>query len=260
TLLGGDLVFTDNVVIAGGPSSSHTALSLRGDGTTVVADNLLMGGSTDGFITALQIQDTQSVRVHNNVLIGGLGNGFTTAVSVRGDSTAYVRNNLLHGGFGNGVPNPVELTGSAVVTIENNILTSRRSSNSCVERLGPETGGFLIANNSVFNCGAFFTARDATTGCEPPGICAQTLGEFNAVSGVANNVSVPPVFSSFDPTLFLSIAEYRTMNYRLAPAGNAGLSVGLNGNDEADWSFNVDRDGRLRPASGTPWTLGPYEP
>ena len=76
----------------------------------------------------------------------------------------------------------------------------------------------------------------------------QALSDFGT-GGVINNISVDPLFLDIEHNQHFSISSPVEVT--------AG---GLNGEDDGGWGFTTDKDDVVRPGTGSPWSMGAYEP
>lgn len=182
--------------------------------------------------------------VQNNTVFGG-----SEGIDNQSSSSPTVQNNAIFGGI-KGMAN-----NNSSPTVANNIVfTGSGSTTHCIDKIGAAPQS--LRNNDLFNCAVVYVDYDG--GCSGNGdgdndSTTCSLGEMNALtnipSGVGGNISVDPQF--VDPA---------NSDWHLSGGSPASVTAGgLNGIDEG-WSFTTDKDGVARPASGSPWAIGAYEP
>lgn len=241
-----------NVVVRNNSTVGDYGVNIRG-GSPVLQGNVISGGISH-FTGAGGSGATGTIV--NNLVYGGI---------VEFDSSSTIRNNIIHGGIHSIGADPI---------VENNMLLATPGSNTrCLEESplilgGPANGDpRRVNNNNFFGCAVVYYDYDA--GCAAngdgdgdPRTC--TLAEMAALTdifgGVSGNISANPVFADVDgPDNVLSTMDDNDWHF----SSGSPISVragGLNGQDQIPlWSFNTDKDGVIRPASGNPWSIGAYQ-
>jgi hypothetical protein len=236
-----------------------------------IRDNTIRGGSGYTFSYGILNLEGANPSIHNNSIHGGSGGRSYGITNV--NSSPTIRNNIIHGGSGgNGAQGVFNSGGNpppANPRIDNNIIVSRSGGGSvCIDESGPNPNPASLHNNDLWNCAVAYL--DAAGGCTGNAdgdnnafTCA--LSEVNALTdipeGVGGNISVDPLFADIDG-VDNNINTMADNDWHFSATSPASVTRGgLNGRDQAPvWTFTTDREGRARPSSGLPWSIGAYEP
>jgi len=254
-----------NNIIKGGTGLVSFAIYAASNAHPLVQFNTLDGGS--GSTTSAGLSNKGPSIIENNAIYGGGGGTYSEAVTSDGSPT--LRNNTIHGGTGGTYSWAMLTNGHPVV--QNNVFMTRSGSGSIcffeqvsVTTASPES----LENNDFLGCTIAY--RDSEGGC--PGnadgdsnIYTCAVSEVNALSdipgGLGGNVSVDPLFADIDG-LDNNINTMDDNDWHFSASSPASVKAGgLNGRDQSPaWAFTTDKDGVSRPASGSPWSIGEYEP
>lgn len=244
--------------INGGAVDNSVGIELLG-GSTVVRHNTIFGGSA--------LNDTNGIRVssgvhsiENNLIHAGRGATSTGISNTQANISA--RNNTVHGGNGNTRAVALKFSYSNIIgsgfEIQNNIIMTQHPDGICIH----STWAWPPAHN-VFHCSGALYQNNTTTylGLNNAGNLTTnadgTGAEFSPAG--SNNLAIDPLLADIDGP-DNNIHTMADNDWRLSAATPASvIAGGLNGIDEG-WSFTTDKDGVTRPASGTPWSIGAYEP
>lgn len=270
----------------GGSGGTSSAGIYSGSSSPVVLNNLIEGGSGGNSSYAVISPGGGPMQIRANRIFGGSGSDFTAGISVlRGTHT--IDNNLIHAGVGAqshgvlntegsvSVRNNTVYGGSGIVKavglefsysdvfgssfdIENNIIISPGLSGICIKSSWP----WPPYNNDLY-CPTSLYQYLAT---DYKGLNASGNVTVNA-NGIGTGLMPPGLFNvSIDPLLVdidgpdNNINTMADNDWHLSASTPMSVKTGgLNGIDQS-WMFTTDKDGVTRPASGTPWSIGAYEP
>jgi hypothetical protein len=228
-------------IVGAGPTASSTGVSIS-NSTLNLVNNTISGG---GGNTSMGIQNFQSAaNIRNNTINGG------TALYVHG----------IRIWNASSAPGPV---------IQNNIVFSGGTIEShCISELNADSDASVLQSNDLFGCAtALYMDFVDGTGCATNDLCITNIADVNvaanttqgAAGSAAGNVSLDPQFADIDGA-DNDITTMDDNNWHFSAGSPASVTAGgLNGIDQG-WSFTTDKDGVTRPASGTPWAIGAYEP
>ena len=171
-------------------------------------------------------------------------------------SSPTVQNNTINGGSGP-TSSAMYNNNSPSIIVQNNILLTHTGAGSvCFFEGDAVSDPQSMRNNNLFACQVVYYDSDGgctgnADGDNNSNTC--TLAEMNALtditSGMNGNVSADPQF-----------VDQVGGDWHFSAGSPASVTQGgLNGIDEG-WSFTNDKDGVARPASGSPWAIGAYEP
>jgi len=204
-----------------------------------------------------------SPALFNNLVYGGDNTISSYGYALVNGMGGVLRNNILYGGNGTGSSTAVSLSSGSMATtnpnIDNNILFTRTGggTTTCLNEStsGGKSTPASFRNNDLFDCSVLYS--DYEGGCG--GTSCTTIEQVNALAVASNNVSAHPQFADiYGPDGMIGTLDDNDWHFSaISPA--IVTAGGLNGIDES-WSFTTDKDGVLRPASGTPWSMGAYEP
>lgn len=246
-----------NTIYGGSGPSSH---GIYADASTMqVQSNTINGGS--GITSSTGIAATRSApSIENNLIYGGQGSSSMGVYNV--ESNITLRNNTIHGGTGSNQAYGVQFTYSQIIgsgfTIENNIILTQNPIGICIK-----TDFVWSPDNNVLQCPAALYQYLTTSyfGINNAGnltINADGSGAELSPAG-SNNMSVDPQLADIDGA-DNNINTMDDNDWHLSASTPASVTAGgLNGVDQG-WSFTTDKDGIARPASGSPWSIGAYEP
>ena len=257
----------NNVIHGGGSDNNSTGIYVLQASPLIQknrihgGDGAIIGSNSYGMTLAIS-----SATVINNEIYGGgslTSTGSTYGITLT-DASPTLRNNTIHGGISDPVIAPasyaISSSGTSHPFVQNNILMSKAGTYAiCYVESGnaqPE----IFQNNSFFQCDVMYWDDDL--GCMGNAFCT-TLDELNAMAdiagGLSGNVIADPLLADIDgPDDDLYTMDDNDWHFSMtSPVEVTG--GGLNGIDEG-WSFTTDMDDIARPASGTPWAIGAYEP
>ncbi|MDH5218198.1 MAG: Ig-like domain-containing protein [Gammaproteobacteria bacterium] len=224
--------------------------------TCSIEGNHLNGPGGSGIST----MSSSSVIVNNVVTITGAGQ----AVRLSGTSSPIVRNNTLHT-FGGGIG----FVSGATPYIDNNIIvvTAATGSNNAIFQ-GSTDVPLSIRNNVLFADYAYVSGRDLGCGRFGGGydycLIADLENSVGPFAGLisplpSGNINVDPVLES-PSGVDGDLTTMDDNNFHLSVTTPVSVyQGGLNGAD-LGWSFTTDYDSVIRPASGSSWAMGAYEP
>ena len=250
-----------NNFIYGGTAGNTSMAIDNGSSSSVIEKNTIHGGSGGDYSYGIHISSS-SLAIRNNTIYGGNSNLSSNGIRNSGAPSPNVQNNTIHGGnalYAYGFYN----YNSAPVLV-NNILLSRSGANSfCFneDRFSSLTNNpAALRNNTFAGCDTLYFDSDA--GCAGVSNCT-SVDQINALmdipGGVTNNTAIDPQLADIDG-VDNDISTMEDNNWHLSASTPASITTGgLNGVDEG-WSFTDDKDGVTRPASGSPWAIGAYEP
>ena len=224
--------------------------------TCNIEGNHVNGPGGSGISTSF----SSSVIINNVVTITGAGN----ALRLSGTSSPIVRNNTLHT-FGGGIG----FLSGATPYIDNNIIvvTAATGSTTAIYQ-GSTDAPLSISNNVLFADYAYGSGRDLGCGRFGGGYdycfiadLEDSVGPFAALISPlpSGNINVDPALESpsgVDTDLTTMADNDLHLSVTTAVSVSQG---GLNGVDQG-WSFTTDYDSVTRPASGSSWAIGAYEP
>jgi len=270
--IGGATSEIHNNFIDGG-SATFDSVGINGQtfSTMTIYENEIYGGNASS--AALGINNTLdgTAIVFNNIISGGNAN---SSISVQngagGGGTITVRNNTLYAGEGSteayGVRN---LGSSSLFVLENNILFESNAaiSTAIFKSLGSDPYN-AIRNNNIFGFDRVFVDNDGGCISNLDGDNDNTtcdLAELESLgtipNGASGNVEDDPVFADIDG-VDNDISTMDDNDWHFSAGSPVSVTTGgLNGVDQTPvWTFNTDMDGVTRPASGSPWSMGAFEP
>lgn len=255
-----------NNFIHGGTGINSSGISGFNTSSAFISGNIINGGTGTNTGASNGISSQGNDVIENNIIFGGSNFNITWGIILLGPSK-IIRNNTIHSGTGRNTAYSVYLNSATATELQNNILYTYAATTSiCIYKQG---GSFnTVQNNNLFGCNIPY--NDNLFGC--PGNADNdnnastcTLAEMEALmdipGGVSGNVAADPMFADIDGT-DNDIATMADNDWHFGVGSPASVTAsGLNGLDQMPaWSFTVDKDGVTRPASGTPWAIGAYEP
>lgn len=276
--------------IHGGNSERTQGIMSTSSATPVVLNNHIYGGDATSVSAGYYSGSQGDLIVRNNLINSGTA-GLNMGVYTEGYSTGTYQNNLIYGGamgmylF---VSSPVvqnniivseqrgisagHSAGSTNPFIDNNIIIAVGTGTTyCIHEDSSESDPASLRNNNLFGCSVVYLDDDAGCTGNADGdnnntTC--TLEEMQALTDYSqgassNNVRLDPEFVNFggsDNNVSTLGNNDWHFNDTLAPI--EVTEGGLNGLDDAGagWGFTEDKDNNARPASGSPWSMGAYEP
>jgi len=267
--------FSNNIVVGGYGNSQSMGIYMT-DSSPTLTGNIIQGGYHGSIGTYGLYVANGSPTVVNNLISGGKQATNTTAYFLF-TGAGVLRNNILYGGSGTTSSRGVALVGYGTLAnpyIDNNIIftpSSGSTTTTCIaESLPNGTGSATptsLRNNDLFDCAVLYSDYEAKCGDLGNSSSCTNITQVNNLVGASNNVSVDPQFVSTGGTDNNAATVegndwHFTPSTRTTPGSPASVTAsGLNGIDQIpSWSFVTDKDGVMRPASGTPWSIGAYEP
>lgn len=255
-----------NTITAGGGPSSYGIITSQPEATGAIRNNTINGGA-GGSSYGITTMASSAPNIHNNVINGGDGTSASWGVYISGGANPTVRNNTINGGNGPNLSGGIYIWNSTGV-IENNIVFTSGSATTqwCVSESATATSNpTSFRNNDLSacstalymnyvaggagNCGGGQINHDCLTTDVDINDPAKTTG--GAAGSAGGNISLAP-----------ALADVAGGDYHLTVSTPPEVSSGgLNGLDETlAWLFSTDMDGVTRPASGTLWSIGAFEP
>jgi len=255
--------FSNNIIVGGYGNSQSMGIYMT-DSSPTLTGNIIQGGYHGSIGTYGLYVANGSPTVVNNLISGGKQATNTTAYFLF-TGAGVLRNNILYGGSGTTSSRGVALVGYGTASnpyIDNNIIftpSSGSTTTTCVaESLPNGTGSATptsLRNNDLFACNELY--YDYEAGCG--GSSCTNITQVNSLPGASNNVSVDPQFvNAAGPDMNAATVEDNDWHFSVSSPTSV-TAGGLNGIDQG-WSFITDKDNVVRPASGTPWSMGAYEP
>lgn len=276
----------DGFIIQGSTTATvanSRAIEVNYPSTPIIQNNTIHGGT--GTASATGIYVLQGIpTIHNNSIYGGgtVAGSSTSSfgINVRailGATQPLIRNNTIHGGYGDSVSYGIRIE-DASPGIDNNIILTRPDQGAadagtiCITEIVPagvSSTPQSLRNNTLFNCETLY--NDYDYGCSGTPECTSITdvnGLLDISGGVSGNISEDPLFADIDGADDDINTFYTISNGLLVLENDWHFSAGspdrvrtggLNGFDEA-WTFTNDKDGLMRPASGSPWSIGAFEP
>lgn len=235
------LIVQNNTLNGGSGTASY---GMDNQNSEVTIQNNTIHGGSGGIQTFGMLNTNSTLTLINNIIHGGDNSDESRGI----DSTSteiFIQNNTIHGG--SGIDESWAISHSSTWAIlDNNILIAEVSNSSiCYE-------GYLSAPDSMQNndfVGCEFTYRRYVVGPPAGYEWFNTIEEVNALPGVSNNIAIAPVF-----------VDLAGGNYHFSASSPTAVTAGgLNGVDEG-WGFSDDKDGIIRPAAGSAWAIGAYQP
>jgi hypothetical protein len=255
-----------NTVQANATGSGATGISA--DATTALIERntiSIAGGGPTASSTGVSIANS-TLNLTNNTISGGGGN---TSMGIQNfQSAANIRNNTINGGTALYV-HGIRIWNAPGPVIQNNIVFSGDTIESyCISELNASSDAAVLQNNDLFSCAtALYMDFVDGTSCSVNDKCITSIADVNvaanttqgAAGSASSNVSVDPQFADIDGA-DNDINTMHDNNWHFSAGSPASVKAGgLNGIDQG-WPFTTDKDGVTRPASGTPWAIGAYEP
>ena len=275
----------DGFIVQGSDSTTvanSRAIFIESLATPIIQNNTLHGGA--GTTSASGIYVFQSIpNIHNNTIYGGgTVAGSTTnsyGINIRavlGATQPVIRNNTIHGGYGDNNSIAIRIE-DASPAIDNNIILTRPDFGAadtgtiCIQEIFPagvSSTPTSLRNNALFNCETLYF--DNESGCSGSQSCTSiddVNGFLDVSNGASANIVNDALFADIDGidddiyTFFTIRNDFFALENDWHFSASSPVSVrtgGLNGVDQG-WSFTTDKDGVIRPVTGSPWTIGAYD-
>jgi len=260
----GNTVYGGNVIL------NARGIYNGGFSTATIQGNSISGGGGSSHSEGVR-NEGSTPDIYNNIIDGGNGINWSAGIYNVHVSSPVIRNNTINGGSSSGEAFGIVTRDGAAPVLQNNIIFTRIGANSfCVyeNEFSINSTVDTMQNNNLFACNTAY--RDAEGGCagnadgdDDPTTCnlTETNSLLDIPGGVSDNLAEDPLLFNISG----NDGDIHTMNdndWHLSPSTPMTvIEGGLNGRDQSpEWGFTVDMDGTDRPASGTPWGLGAYEP
>ena len=256
-----------NNTIHGGSGTNSAGIYINGSAPTIQNNNIY-GGNAGTYSYGVFNYEGADAVIQNNMIHGG--NGITNSIGIGNiNSSPIIQNNTIHGGIrpsamgifsSGGIPNP------ANPYIDNNIILTG-ATGTCINGAGVDSLPSSLRNNDVSGCLVVFADVSApicllnADGDGNDYTCA--LSEMNVLTGIPGgvgaNISLDPMFADIDG-VDNNLNTMADNDWHFSLGSSAFVTAGgLNGIDEG-WTFTTDKDDITRPTSGSPWSMGAYEP
>jgi len=256
--------------IFGGEGKLESIGILAVDSAPLIYNNAINGGfapttlGASNFTFGIYASGAAATPTIINNLVYGGDNTISSSAYYLVNGAGVLRNNILSGGSGTSNSIAVSLVSGTMVStnpnIDNNILFTRTGAGTTVCLNESTSGGdstpASFRNNDLFDCAVLYV--DNQLGCNSSSNCT-SIAQVNGLAVASANVAVNPQFANiYGPDGVIGSLEDNDWHFS-AVSPVSVTAGGLNGIDQG-WSFITDKDNVVRPASGTPWSMGAYEP
>ncbi|MDH5446993.1 MAG: right-handed parallel beta-helix repeat-containing protein [Gammaproteobacteria bacterium] len=279
----GNAVIQNNVLVGGVHSGSGTCAAIVSSAQILIYRNTIRSGGTcsNGFLvsvsgtstvdirynrislessrfTAILMTNTNGAMVINNLISTNVTSSNSAGMQLWVSSNSIVRNNTFYSNGSSTYGIYISGGGTGNALIQNNLIYTGAGANSyCIYEHDTAGSPAAVQNNGLFGCSIKY--RDNGSGCGGGMDCdlaqLNTLGDMT----VDNNVDDDPLLVDLDGA-DNDINTLSDNNWHYSVLSPTSLTAGgLNGIDES-WDFTDDFEGISRPASGSPWAIGAYEP
>jgi len=253
---GGSAEISGNTVNGGGSvNSSH---GIKNDSSSpTISGNTIHGGSASNVSYGI-INSVSSPVIRNNAVHGGGGGVDSYGIYNGSSSSPAIRNNTVNGGSGGanayGIYNVTPVIPSSPAVDNNIVFTTLSGANNryCLFESDANSDPVSMRKNALFECPTALY-HDGDGGGD-----LTNIADVNDYTKTTQDIGQPSSGNISADPLFENQAGGDWHFTVLSPA--SVIAGGLNGVDDGGWGFTDDKDGVTRPASGTAWAIGAYEP
>ncbi len=265
-----------NLVYGGTATNNSYGIYSFDNSNPTISHNSISGGSGVNWSIAVYTDTASAALIYNNVI--SAGDASNTSGIVVSSSSPVIQNNTINGGNGTTTVNAVLIQSAGAGTplpsprIENNIIFTTFVSGdaSCFGEYAGAARPASLRNNNLSSCpksvywGQAGICPGNADGDNNGATC--TVAELEAyvgANGSGNTVADMSLYFVDIDGPDNNILTTNDNNWRLQSFTPASVrNGGLNGIDDGGpgWGFTNDLAGKVRPASGAPWSIGAYEP